>query len=345
MTVSELGERRLLARIRARLPKPPPDVVVGVGDDAAVVAGPKNARTVLTTDSLVEGVHFERAFSSPADIGYKALAVNLSDLAAMGATPAWALLSLALPDSTAVEDVEALVDGLVGLASAQSVALVGGNLTRSPGPLVVDVTAVGTVHPRHVLMRDGGRAGDELFVSGSIGGGAAGLEVLRSVVGGRPSVVAHDEPLATNDQRLAAVIDRYRRPVPRVKLGRALAQARAARAAMDSSDGVADAVQHIAEASGCGVEVDAALLPIDEDARQWWGKHGQDSIVRALTGGDDYELVVAVPPKWRGRLRHATRRVADPALTRIGVLTGTRGEYVVVREGRKERLPGGFEHW
>jgi thiamine-monophosphate kinase len=341
MTVSELGERRLLTRIRARLPKPRPDVVVGVGDDAAVVAGPKNARTVLTTDSLVEGVHFERAFSSPADIGYKALAVNLSDLAAMGATPAWALLSLALPDGTGVEDVEALVDGLVGLASAQGVALVGGNLTRSPGPLVVDVTAVGTVHPRRVLMRDGGRAGDELYVSGSIGGGAAGLEMLKA---GAQAVVV-GPGFSPANQLIGSPADRYRRPIPRVKLGRAVAQARAARAAMDLSDGLADAVQHIAEASGCGVEVDAALLPIDEDARQWWGRHGQDSIVRALTGGDDYELVVAVPPKWRGRLRHATRRVADPALTRIGVLTGTRGEYVVVREGRKERLPGGFEHW
>jgi thiamine-monophosphate kinase len=331
MTVSELGERRLLARIRARLPKPPSDVVVGVGDDAAVVTGPKNARTVLTTDSLVEGVHFDRAFSGPADIGYKALAVNLSDLAAMGASPAWALLSLALPDGTPVEDVEALVDGLVGLASAQRVAVVGGNLTRSPGPLIVDVTAVGTVHPRRVLMRDGGRAGDELFVSGTIGGATAGLEMLRAGMAGLRAAFCP--------------VNRYLRPEPRVRLGRAIARARAARAAMDLSDGLADAVQQIAEASGCGVEVDAAAVPIDEGARQWWDTHGQDSIVRALTGGDDYELVVAVPPAWRGRLRHATRQVADPALTHIGVLTGTRGEYVVVREGRKERLPGGFEHW
>jgi thiamine-monophosphate kinase len=327
MTVSELGERRLLARIRARLPKPSTDVVVGVGDDAAVVAGPKNARTVLTTDALIEGVHFETAFSTPDDIGHKALAINLSDLAAMGATPAWALLSLALPDDTDVECIDALINGLVTLATSQSGALVGGNLARSPGPLVVDVTAVGTVRPRRVLLRDGGRAGDELYVSGSIGAGAAGLEMLRAGMTAGPA------------------IDRYRRPQPRVKLGRTLAQARAARAAMDSSDGLADAVQQIAEASGCGVDVDAGALPIDAAARDWWATRGEDSIVRALSGGDDYELVVAVPRKWRGRLRHATRRVADPPLTRIGVLTGTRGEYVLVREGRREPLAGGFEHW
>ena len=335
MKVSELGERALLARIRARLPKPPATVVVGIGDDAAVVRGPRNARTVLTTDALIEGVHFDRAFSAPADIGYKALAVNLSDLAAMGASPAWALLSLALPGGTAVEDIEALIDGLVALASSQTVALIGGNLTSSPGPLVVDVTAVGTVHPRRVLLRDGGRAGDELYLSGTIGAGAAGLEMLRAGAGGRGC--------SPTDQ--APAISRYLRPEPRVRLGRAIGDARAARAAMDLSDGLADAVTQIAEASGCGVELDAASLPIDASARHWWERRNEDSIVRALSGGDDYELVVALPGKWRGRLRHATRRVADPPLTRIGVLTGTREEYVLVREGRKERLPGGFEHW
>ena len=180
MTVSELGERALLARIRARLPRPGTDVVIGAGDDAAVVTCARNRRIVLTTDALIEGVHFDRAISSAGDIGHKALAVNLSDLAAMGATPAWALLSLALPDGTRVEDVEALVDGLVRLASAETTALIGGNLTRSPGPLMVDVTAAGTVHPRRVLTRDGGRAGDELYVSGEIGAGSAGLELLRS---------------------------------------------------------------------------------------------------------------------------------------------------------------------
>jgi thiamine-monophosphate kinase len=335
MKVSELGERALLARIRARLPKPPATVVVGIGDDAAVVRGPRNARTVLTTDALIEGVHFDRAFSAPADIGYKALAVNLSDLAAMGASPAWALLSLALPGGTAVEDIEALVDGLVALASSQSVALIGGNLTSSPGPLVVDVTAVGTVHPRRVLLRGGGRPGDDLYLSGTIGAGSAGLEMLQAGAGGRDFSPADQAP----------AINRYLRPEPRVRLGRAIGDARAARAAMDLSDGLADAVTQIAEASGCGVELDAASLPIDARARHWWASRNEDSIVRALSGGDDYELVVALPGKWRGRLRHATRRVADPPLTRIGVLTGTRGEYVLVREGRKERLPGGFEHW
>lgn len=333
MTVSELGERALLARIRARLPKPGADVVVGVGDDAAVVKGAKNAQIVLTTDALIEGVHFERAFSSAADIGYKALAVNLSDLAAMGATPAWALLSLALPDGTRVEEVEALIDGLVALATAEKTALVGGNLTRIPGPMVVDVTAVGTVHPRRVLVRDGGRAGDDLYVSGMIGAASAGLEMLRAGFG--PASAVGD----------VGCVERHRRPVPRVRLGRTVAQARGARAAIDLSDGLGDAVRQVGEASGCGAEIDASMLPIDAGARRWWDARGEDPIARALGGGDDYELLFAVPPKWGGRLRQARRHAADPPLTRIGVLTETRDEYVVVREGRRERLAGGFEHW
>ncbi len=334
MTVSELGERALLARIRARLPRPDLRVVIGIGDDAAVVTTPRNAQTVLTADALVEGVHFDRRFSSATDIGYKAMVVNLSDLAAMGARPAWALLSLALPDGTLVEDVEALIDGLVAAGSAESVAVVGGNLTRSPGPLVVDVTAVGTVLPRRVLARDGGRPGDELYVSHTIGRGAAGLEILRMHAAGSREVESG-----------SSCVSHYRRPEPRVRLGRAIAQARAARAAMDLSDGLADGVRQLAEASGCGAEIVASLLPIDDDARRWWASRGEDVTARALAGGDDYELLIAVPPSWRGRLRHARQRVAQPALTRIGVLTAKRGDLVVVHQSRREPLPGGFEHW
>jgi thiamine-monophosphate kinase len=199
--------------------------------------------------------------------------------------------------------------------------------------MFVNVTAVGTVHPRRVLRRDAGRAGDELYVSGAIGAGLAGLEMLRS-----------QERLAQLPPA-AACIDRYRRPDARVRLGRAMAQARAARAAMDLSDGLADAVRQVAEASGCGAEIDASALPIEDGARSWWEARGEDPVAKAVSGGDDYELLFAVPPKWRGRLRHARSHAATPPLTRIGVLTKTRDEFVVARDGRRERLTGGFEHW
>ena len=329
MIVSELGERRLLARIRERLAAASQrdGLVIGIGDDAAIVTPARNRLTVLTTDAQIEGVHFERAFSLPEDIGHRALAVNLSDLAAMGAEPRWALLSLALPETTEVAEVDGIVSGVARTAARYSLGVIGGNLTRSPGPLMVDITAVGETRPRRALTRSGGRPGDNLFVSGNVGGAAAGLEMLRST------------------RESAVCIDRYLRPVPRVRLGAAVAQARAARAAMDLSDGLADALVQLAAASGCGFEIDAALLPIDRDARQWWEAAGKDPVSAALSGGDDYELLFATPRAWAGRLRHARARVADPPLTRIGVLTKDPASRVLLRNGVREELPAGFEHF
>lgn len=338
MVVSEIGERRLLHLIRARLTaarhRSHSGLVLDIGDDAAVVAPTRNAHTVLTTDAQIEGVHFDRRFVAARDIGYRALAVNLSDLAAMGAHPRWALLSLGLPGETAVGEIEELIDGIADGGDAHGVEVIGGNIARSPHALIVDITAVGEVLPRRMVTRSAGRPGDELWVSGSLGGAAAGLEMLRA---GAADVV-------TNESQRACV-ERYRRPEPRVKLGAAIAQARAARAAIDLSDGLADAAHQLAEASNCGIEVDGALVPIEDGARTWWAKAGRDPVLSALSGGDDYELLFAVPRTRAGQLRHARSRVAAPALTRIGVLTKDPDGRVLVRNGRKETLPAGFAHW
>src|SRR5688500_6897001 len=166
MNVSDIGEHALLARILARLPRPSASVLVGPGDDAAVLAADRNERLVVTTDAVVEGVHFSRAYSSPADVGHKALAVNLSDLAAMAATPRWALLSVVLPGGWLVRGGGDLVEGLAALAGRRGVSVVGGNITRTDGPLVVDGTAGGTVRPRRWLTRGGAKAGHAIYVSG-----------------------------------------------------------------------------------------------------------------------------------------------------------------------------------
>jgi thiamine-monophosphate kinase len=303
---------------------------VGPGDDAAVMAGSRNQRLVVTTDAVVEGVHFSRAYSRPSDIGHRALAVNLSDLAAMAATPRWALLSLVLPDSLEVNVVEELVEGLAALAVQSGVSVIGGNITRTTGPLVVDVTAGGEVSPRRWLTRAGARAGDGIFVSGTVGAAAAGLEML-----GAGGAFGADG---------ARCIARHLRPEPRVRLGVAMGRARAARAAMDLSDGLADAVDQVATASGLGARIDAALLPIEPGAREWWTSRGVDAAQAALAGGDDYELLFAVPAKGAGRLRGVARHVADP-LTKIGVFTKDAHERVVVADGREAPWPKGFEHF
>jgi thiamine-monophosphate kinase len=307
-------------------------VLVGPGDDAAVLAVGRNERLVVTTDAVVEGVHFSRAFSTPAEIGHRALAVNLSDLAAMAATPRWALLSLVLPGSLSVTDAEELVDGMSALASRYGVSVVGGNITRTEGPLVVDVTAGGETGPRRWLTRSGARPGHDVYVSGSIGGAAAGLEMLRAGV--------RDQGSGTREVCIA----KHLRPEPRVRLGVAAGRARVARAAMDLSDGLADAVRQVAVASHVGVRIDADALPIDEGARAWWTARGIDPVLAAITGGDDYELLFAVP-RSGGALRSLRRHVAEPALTRIGVFTKDPREIVIARSGKEEALPEGFEHF
>jgi thiamine-monophosphate kinase len=333
--LASLGERGLIARIRQRFPASPGRLAVGIGDDAAVAPPAKGALEVLTTDALVEGVHFDLAFCSLGDVGYKALAVNVSDVAAMGGAPRLALLSLILPGRLTVDDLDALLDGFAAMAAVADVTLAGGNVTASPGPLVVDVSLTGVVGPRKMLTRGGGRPGDGLYVTGSIGAAAAGLGWLRArgVAGETP-----DEP------RMAACVARYRRPEPRTRLGHSLGRTRAASACMDLSDGLADAVRQVAEASGTGARVDAATLPIPDAAASWFAAQGLDPVTTALEGGDDYELLFAVPPRRRGPLRHALQQSRGLPVTRIGELTASNG-IELVRDGSREPLPDGFTHF
>lgn len=334
-----------MASLLARLPRPSAQVLVGPGDDAAVLAPVRNEQLVVTTDAVVEGVHFSRATFAPADIGHKALAVNLSDLAAMAATPQWALLSLVLPGDWLVAEVEGLVDGLTALAVKHGVSVVGGNITRTKGPLVVDVTVGGTVASRKWLTRTGAIAGDEIWVSGTIGGAAAGLEMLAAP---QPGVGLVHRSLGEGGSRESGVdstcIARQLRPVPRVRLGVAIGRGRAARASMDLSDGLADGIRQMGEASGCGARIDAAALPIEPGAAAWWQARGIDPVVAAVSGGEDYELLFAIPKKG-GRLRNVRRHVANPAMTRIGVWLKDPGELVIDRGGREEPLPRGYEHF
>lgn len=328
------GERELIQHIRQRLPAPPPSLLVGPGDDAAVLVPERGALQVLTTDAVVEGIHFDRRYSSLADVGYRALAVNVSDLAAMGARPEFALLSLLLPAATTLEDVDALLDGLLEMAAEARVALAGGNIAKSPGPLVLDVTATGSVRPRRLLTRAAGKAGDQLFVTGRIGGAAAGLDALR----------ASAEMPATVPASMDACAARYRRPAPRTRFGLLLGRNKAASACMDLSDGLADAVRQLAEASGTGAIIEANALPLEQGARDWWTAKGLDPITAALAGGDDYELLFAVPRKVRGRLRAVKRSARGLSFVRIGELTAE-PTILLRREDRDEPLPSGFAHF
>lgn len=323
-------EQSLVARIRARAGVAPEWLRIGIGDDAAVVAPVRNELEVVTTDIAVEGVHFERSFVPPGAIGHRALAANLSDLAAMGASPRYATLSIAAPAALTVGDFDGLLDGFLALAASTGVTLVGGNLSRSPGPLVVDVFAAGTVRPRRVLTRSGARVGDLVFVSGRLGSARAGLERCRQ------------GDLTSEDGTAAR--ERFLRPLPRLRLGRLLGGTRTASACMDLSDGLADAATQVAAASGVGIEIDAEALPIDETVRAWNASRSADPIAEAVAGGDDYELLFTVSPRRQRRLAQVLRLLKDVPVTPIGVVT--RGPGAVLRRGDAlEAMTGGFSHF
>jgi thiamine-monophosphate kinase len=380
--VADLSERELIARIQARLPPAPRWMLVGIGDDAAVVEPERNRVEVLSVDAVVEGVHFDRAFVPPDAIGHRALAVNLSDLAAMGAAPRLALLSMVLPPALPLADFDGIVAGLTALAAHHRLHVAGGNLARSPGPLMIDVTIVGTVKRRQALTRAGARAGDDVYVSGTIGAAAAGLKLLREVVSHQSSVVGHQSPVTslspqsppttgdpglttdelglttgglglitddsrptTDDWRLKTdvLMTAYLRPSPRVPLGVWLGRNRAASACVDLSDGLADGVHRLAEASGVGIRIDAHALPIDPATRRVLGGGDGDALMGAITGGDDYELLFAVRPRMRRHIVGAARH-AGVALTRIGGCTPDRA-VLLHTAGADMPLPCGYTHF
>lgn len=323
MTVSDFSERELIARIQERLAPPPDWLIIGIGDDAAVVEPERNRLEVFSVDAVVDGIHFDRAFVPPDAIGHRALAVNLSDLAAMGAAPRLALVSMALPAGLPIAAFDGIASGLARAAAAHRIHIVGGNLTKTPGPLTLDVTVVGTVKRRRVLARSGARSGDELYVTGTLGAAAAGLEMLRSGE-------------STAGSRLPAA---YLYPSPRLRAGMLVSRNRIAGACMDLSDGLADAAQQIAAASGVGMEIDGAALPIDDDTRRWFECRDADPVRAAVTGGDDYELLVAVRPRLRRQLAAVIRQAGVP-FTRIGRCTAARD---VLLDGAP--MPAGYGHF
>jgi thiamine-monophosphate kinase len=337
-TVADRSERELIARIRQCLPPAPEWLLVGIGDDAAVAEPERNRVEVLTVDALVEGIHFDRAFVSPGAIGHRALAVNLSDLAAMGAAPRLALLSMVLPATLGITEFDGIVGGFTALANRYSLHIVGGNITRSPGPLMLDVTVMGTVKRRQALTRSGARPGDDVYVSGTIGAAAAGLALLRE------RQTTNDEPRTTNVDH---VTRSFLYPEPRLALGVHLSRNRAASACMDLSDGLADGLRQIAEASGVGMIIDTAALPIEPAARAFLAARGLDAVAQSLTGGDDYELLFAVRPRTQRRLSAAMRR-GGVQLTRIGRCTAQRGVSLRREDGSAidlDDLPRGFTHF
>ncbi len=317
-----MDEFELIRTFFATQPVCRDDVLLGIGDDAAVLSPPPDEKLVCTTDMMLEDVHFAST-TQPSAIGHKALAVNLSDLAAMGARPAWATMTLAL---TAADPVwlQAFCAGFFELAARFRVQLVGGDLTR--GPLAVGMHLTGFVGNEGFLTRDGARPGDDVYVSGFLGDAALGLQAQRGTV-----------TLAGPDHD--AVLRRLEFPEPRVELGCALCGM--ATAAIDISDGLCADLGHIVTSSGVAARLEAERLPLSGVYRRHFGELGWEP---ALSFGDDYELCFTAAPASRGAIEAvaAARRVT---VTRIGTIH--EGEGIRISAGGTEFTPrsAGYEHF
>jgi thiamine-monophosphate kinase len=302
MKLSQLGEFGLIDRIRRKVVVRR-GVRIGIGDDAAWVDHP-NGSSLITADLLIEGIHFDLRWTSLIDLGHKALAVNLSDIAAMGGTPAYAILSLGIPPDFDSAQIDQLYQGINSLAKIAGVSIVGGD-TNTANCLLISVCVIGHP-PNRPVRRSGARVGDDIYVTGTLGDAALGLELLRN-------------NRRTQKGAIGQLLKRHHRPTPRLLAGALLAQRNIVTAMIDVSDGLIQDLGHICHASGVGATIEQAQLPLSKNFRALAdGKNMQ----LALSGGEDYELLFCAAPKQRRRIAMLAHRAKVP-IARIGTCMGS----------------------
>jgi len=332
MKLSDLGEFGLIARFAPRFLRDLPPGVTGIGDDCAILPLAGERRLLVTTDMLVEGTHFLRAATPPRDLGHKSLAVNLSDIAAMGGRPTAAFLSLGLPGDIALPWLDAFFAGLRALARRERVALLGGDTTRTSGPLVINLAVLGEARAGRIKLRSGARPGDAIFVTGDLGDSGAGLRVL---LGGRAR--ARDE---------AALVRRHNRPRAHLAEGAWLARRPGVTAMMDVSDGIDSDLRRIMERSGCGAAVDLDALPLSGALRRTARRWGWEAREIAAAGGEDYCLLATAAREAAPAMARAFARAFGRPLARIGTVTRSRDGLRYFSGGKRAEIARrGFDHF
>lgn len=346
-TLRTLGEFGLLKRLRRAAPPSPPEVLLGIGDDACILRPSSGSALVATVDTLVEGEDFRWEWTPPEAVGYKGLAVNLSDLGAMGAIPRYALVALSLPATTPVTVVDRLYQGLWRAAGEAGVAVVGGDLSEAPR-LVFSLTLLGEGEPEKLLRRSTAKAGDRIWVTGPLGKAAAGLQALKAgyrVDGAGVSGRRGKKIPAKIRKALRETIQAQLYPEARYREGRLLAQAGVATAMIDLSDGLASDLTRLTEESRVGARIFAASLPLDPSTLQVATALKLDPFRLALEGGEDFELLFT-----SGRDPRAVQRLLTEqgfrAPHEVGEIIPANGGLVVITpEGREKPLQGGFHHF
>jgi thiamine-monophosphate kinase len=333
------GESDFIDALQQRVAAKSQSLIAGIGDDAAVFRSTAGKETVITADLLVEDIDFRRTTTPPYLLGHKALAVSLSDIAAMGARPLWSMISIGVPEDIWQTDfVERLYDGVLDLANRYGVQLIGGDTSRTTENIVIDSIVTGEATAGMSVLRTGASAGEQIFVTGSLGAAAAGLRLIE-----RGAHLAEQNLGDEDSQKLDHILLRQLRPEPRVGWGIVLGEERLATSMIDLSDGLSSDLNRLCTASGVGALIDSALLPIDERVTELCGRRALDPLQLALHGGEDFELLFTVKPADAPRL---PRKVDGVGIKCIGTI-GSASEGVTISEGPRtwELKPGGWKHF
>ncbi len=332
-TLKDIGEFGFIEKISRGCLIRPEGIVRAIGDDAAAFRVPDDMVTLVTTDLLVERIHFLREAGTGFDLGHKALAVNLSDIAAMGGTALEAFVSLAIPDTCDLEYLETIYDGMRNLATPHRVNILGGDTTRAKRDLVLSLTLVGGVAPKELLGRDTAQAGDLIYSTGTVGESGAGLYLILNKI--------HRDEAYLNHLLTAHLL-----PRPHLEEGRFLAQFTGVHSAIDVSDGLSSDIGHIAEASGVGVRLWADKIPISDALRSFCSRFDLDPVEFALSGGEDYTLLCTVDPRQGTAVEAGFKQRFGNPLFAIGEVTRERSQILVLPDGRTRSFTGtGWNHF
>ncbi len=332
--IRELGENRVVSRFRALASGTlGPNVIVGPGDDAAVLRVSDDRLLLLACDMMVQDIHFRLDWAQPRQIGWKAMVQNLSDIAAMGGEPAAAVASLAVPGDLPEEIASGLAEGLVAAASRYHTSFVGGDLVGSPGAVVVDVAITGWVEPANLLRRSGAKPGNALCVTNRLGAAAAGL-------------AARQQGLEeANSSLLAEALRSHHEPIPRLVEAHTIAASHLATAMMDLSDGLAEDLPRLCAESGVGAQLRTESVPIHRACSYLASQLGLNDLNLALTGGEDYELLFTCPPEAVPELSVAVLEASGSVITVIGEIVAEEEVILLDLDGMKQPLGRGFNHF
>jgi len=346
-----MNEFDFIKKIRklAEAKMPSSDLLRGIGDDAAVLRSLSGSDVVVSTDLLVEDIDFHRDTTQPNLLGHKALAVSVSDIAAMGARPRWALLSIGVPnDVWRSEFLDRFYEGFFQLAQRYSVGLIGGDVSRTAEKIVIDSIVIGECESGHEVYRSGAEGGDLIYVTGFLGDAAAGLRLiergarLHSQLTGEPTALPSDE-VEADRYPVDHLLLRHLKPEPRVGWGLLLGDQQLATAMIDISDGLSSDLNHLCGESKVGALIDASSIPIDPVVKDLTGRRALDPLMLAIHGGEDFELLFTVKPENVGKL---PARVDGVSVTRIGEIRDL-SDGVQISEGSHtwNLEPGGWEHF